>query len=410
MGLPVTDPGLTAATITGATMTTVSVDAAAAAQDAILVSGNLQKEIASSSSFAQRAVQFVKTVALKVKDTAIKKFQFVRKFEQAAFMFANFMRMAFQFFSLIIVFRMIIGFFTKPLEFIMLGMSCFVLAITYVIYYILSIPPFIYIPFLIWFIIFDVVPFVVYSIIMGVLFIGISILCLILAGINFITKGSLKSLVLCQNNVAAWFKTPNYHLGNKYERGIMCSKKCYPGYSPDTTGMYCIKIAKDSPSFCPQAEVMRMYTGNRNDMNYYYKDYQTIGNVKYLMKTPEEREILLKNHYLKKRDFHEKCEKSMSQYNSMSLGLCSSLDIYEKNNINGIDKKTLSKMKKVCSQAYCNSKTNYPFCSDLATVNDENDNVSGFWKKIIKILLLIIVFIFIIMFTLSYMVGVKAKL
>jgi hypothetical protein len=32
----------------------------------------------------------------------------------------------------------------------------------------------------------------------------------LLAFINVITGGSIKSLVLCQNHVASWYKTPNF--------------------------------------------------------------------------------------------------------------------------------------------------------------------------------------------------------
>lgn len=412
-GLVAANIGGTIAQTSSTAVATAAIDAAteiaAAEQVAAAELALVQKEKNDELNFGQKILKFTKDTANRIKDNATKTIKFIKKYSQTAFMFVNAMKMAFQFFSIIVLVRMIIGFFTKPLEFIMLGMSCLILAVVYVIYFIFSIEPFIYIPFILWFFIADVMPFVIYSIVMGVIFIGISIFCLILAFLNVITGGSLKSLILCQNTVAAWFKTPNYHLTNKNERGLFCSRQCYTGYFPDTSGMYCMKVPKGNPSFCPQAEVMRMYTGNRNDMNYYYKDYQTNGNLKYLMKSPKNRELVLKNHYLKKRDFIEKCEKSMSKYNSMPLSLCSSLDIYEKNNINGIDKKTIEKMKKVCSQAFCNSKTNYPFCSSLGTslLTDTDNIVSEFWKKVIKIFILIIVFMFIIMFTLSYMIGIN---
>jgi len=316
-------------------------------------------------------------------------------------MFANFMRALFQFFALIILARIIIGFFSKPLEFIMLGISCLILSVVYVIYYIFYIPPFIWVPFLIWFTLFDVLPWLVYCVVMMVLFIVISLFCLVLGFINVCTGGAIKSLVLCQNHVASWYKTPNFHLTNKFERGIFCSRKCYTGYAPDVTGMYCIKIPKGNPSYCPQAEAMRMYTTNRNDNIYYYKDYVTKGNMKYMTSSPDVREGLLKDHYLRKRDFLEKCDKSMSTYNYMPLSICASLDTIEKNNVNGIDKKTIDRLKKVCQQAYCNSKTNFPFCAQLASGDD--DDASAFWKKLMKILISIAVFMFIIIFILNYM-------
>lgn len=328
----------------------------------------------------------------------------IQKVVQWGFMFANFMRMAFQFFSLIILARMIIGFFSKPLEFIMLGFACIFLAVFFVIYYIFSIPPFIFVPYLIWFILFDLIPLVVYTTVMLALFVVITLFCIILGIINWATKGALKNLVLCQNHVAGWYKTPNFHLTNKYERGFFCNRQCYTGYYPDVTGMFCVRVPKGSPSYCPQAEAMRIYTGNRNDSLYYFKDYQTMGNMKYLTRSPEAREQLLKDHYLRKREFLEKCAKSMKEYNYMPLSLCSSIDVMEKNNM---DKKALNRLKLVCSQAFCNSKTNYPFCSLLTGSGDEDD--SDFWKRVMQILILIITFMIVVTFTISYMAGVTGQ-
>ncbi len=353
----------------------------------------------------------IQTLIQRVKDYVEKKRQWIQdkidkykilyyKFMRYAFMFANFMRMMFQFFSLIIVARMIIGFFSKPLEFIMLGMSCIVLAVAYVVYYIFYIPPFIWIPFLVWFLIFDILPLIVYTVVMLALFIVITLFCMVLGIINWLTKGSLKSLVLCENHVAAWYKTPNFHLTNKYERGFFCNRQCYTGYHPDTTGMFCVRVPKGSPSYCPQAEVMRMYTGSGNDRNYYFKDYQTKGNMKYLSSSPVDRELLLKAHFFKKRNFLEKCDKSMEKFKYMPLSLCSSIDVMEKNNI---DPKIINKMKLACSQAFCNSKSNYPFCSLLSGSGEEDD--SDFWKRVMKILIMIIAFMIVISFTLAYIAG-----
>jgi hypothetical protein len=333
--------------------------------------------------------------------------EFVAKYSQSAMQFANMVKMTAQFFPIIIVFSMIIAFFTKPLEFIMLGVALVFLSVFYVLYFILSIPPFIYIPFLVWFIIMDIIPFVVYTIVLGALFLVITLFCLILGGLNTMLGGALKNLLLCQNAPDAWFKTPNFHLSNKYERGFFCSRQCFKGYYPDETGLYCAKTPISQPSYCPQAEVMRLLNGQRSDIKYAYADYPIKGNFKYLMKSPEEREVLIKNHFLKKREFLEKCEKKMEPYKAMPLNVCSSLDTIEKTGFNNVDKKTMQKMKQVCFQAFCNSKSNYPFCAKLngAVVDDSGE----YWKKIIKIAIMIIVFVFIILFTLGYLGGVVSR-
>lgn len=363
-----------------------------------------QATVAQNQNFVQKLKSFAKNVQDKIADRILSIKQHTQKYVQSALQFARMVKMIALFFPLIIVARMIIGFFQKPLEFIMLGIACIFLAVFYVIYFIFSIPPFTWVPFLLWFIVMDIIPLVVYTIVMGALFLAITIFCILVAGLNILLGGALKNLVLCQNPAAGWYKTPNFHLSNKYERGFLCSRQCFHGYYPDDTGMYCVKVPKGQPSFCPQAEVMRMYTGQRNDWNFHFKDYQTTGNLSFLRKSPEQREVMIKNHYLRKRDFLEKCEKSMNKYKYMPLSICSSLDIMEKNNINGIDKKTISKLKTVCSQAFCDSKSNYPFCASLTSVNDTD--AGEFWKNVMKIFIMISTFVFIVMFTLGYMAGV----
>lgn len=382
-----------------------AIAAASAAQAAATTGGATQQSTVKNVTWIQSKIQKISEFIKKNQQWLIDKMdkykQFVFKMSRIAWMFAQFMKFLFMLFPVIIVFRMIIGLFTKPMEFIMMGISCLVLAFAYVIYYIFYIPPFSIIPFLLWFIVVKLVPALVYTAVFGSLFLLITAFCLLLTFFNSILGGALSTLVLCQNSPASWYKTPNYHLKNKYERGLLCTRACLPGYYPDPTGMYCLSTPKHTPSYCPQAEAMRLYTVNKNDFMYYYKDYPTIGNIKYLSTSPEERELLLKDYYLKKKDFLGKCEAPMEKYNYMPLNVCSSLDIMKNNKI---DDDTIAKMRKVCSQAYCNSKTNYPFCANMAGKYDDDDN-GNFWKNIIKILIMITAFMVIVMFTLGYMTG-----
>lgn len=380
-----------------ATDVTTSITTHSVASNTQQIAGRIQILLQNIKDFVERKRQWVidKIDRFKILSITLSRW---------AFMFANFMRAFFQFFVIIVLARIVVGFFSKPLEFIMLGLACIILSILYVIYYIFYIQVFIWIPFSIWFIIFDITPLVLFTIIMMALFLVITLFCMILGIINWMTKGSLKSLVLCENHVAAWYKTPNYHLTNKYERGFFCSRQCFTGYYPDSSGMSCVKVSRGVPSYCPQAEVMRMYTSNTSDKIYAFKDYQVNGNLKYLASTPVNREKLLKNYYLKKRDFLEKCEKPMKEFDYMSLGLCSSIDVIDHN---GIDPKVINNMKIACAQAFCNSKKNYPFCSLLSGTGEEDPG--EFWTKVMKILVLIITFMIIISFILSYTAGVPLE-
>lgn len=311
--------------------------------------------------------------------------------------FKRTMLIVFEFYSLVILARVILGFFSAPLEFIMLGIACIILSIVYVIWFILSLPPIYIIPYLIYFFVIYVIPWIVYCIVIIVLFAIISLVCLVLAGINWISGGSLKDIVLCQNSPAAWYETPNHHLKNKNERGIFCSKSCLSGYAPDSTGLFCSPLDRSNPSYCSKAEIMRLYTGLKNDFNYYFKNYDTKGNMRYLLSSPDTRTKLLNEYYLKKLKFMTDCEKSMSKFNYMPLSICSSLD-----SLQGFNAVTMQKLKNVCEQSYCNSDNSYPFCS-LLKVQDATQE--PFWIQVIKNCIYIIIFILIIILLIRILVA-----
>jgi hypothetical protein len=74
----------------------------------------------------------------------------------------------------------------------------------------------------------------------------------------------------------------------------------FTGYAPDVTGMFCIKIPQGNPSYCPQAEAMRMYTSSRNDLTYYYKIILQLEYVN-ITSSPSVRERLIKLIIFRKR-------------------------------------------------------------------------------------------------------------
>lgn len=310
--------------------------------------------------------------------------------------FGIFMRTVAMFFPVIIVFRMIIGLFQKPMEFAMLGVAIIFLSIVFVLYYIVSLPVFIWIPYIVWFIVAKFIPFLGYLVIFGMIFLITTLFCALMAGINAASGNAIASLILCQNDPDSWFKMPNWHYKNRWDRGFFCSKPCLPGYRPSSTGMFCEKLPRGTPSHCPQASVMRMYVMNKTDMVDHFKDYPIVGNLKYLSSDPDTRENLLKKHYLRKRDFLNNCNRSMKPYNYMPMNICSSLDAIEKDGLNGINPATLKRLKISCAQSYCNASSSYPFCAKLSEPDDNNS--VDLWKRILKIIILIATTLFVFRF------------
>lgn len=300
-----------------------------------------------------------------------------------------------KFFPIIVLVSMVIAFFTRPMEFLMLTFGLVFVVILYILYSILNLPPFIYLVAAIWFIIMDIIPLLIYCAIFTALLIIIFLICLILTGLNVMTGGALKDIVLCDNSPGSWYKTANYHLGNKWERGIFCTRPCFSRYTPDTTGISCNKLPKGYPPYCPQAEIMRIYSTKKADSNYKFENYNDKGNVYYMSKEPLKREEMLKKHYLHKRDFMNVCNKEMSNYNTIALNICASVDSLD------LQPKDKLRLKQVCQQAYCTAEKNYPFCSKISELKEDDKN--AIIKKVIKIMVIMIIFCLVFLFTMEYM-------
>lgn len=313
------------------------------------------------------------------------------------------------FFILAIVGRMIVGFFQSPLEYIMLGISCIMLSIFYVFYYIIGTWPFRVIPLLIYYLFVVIIPVFIHTAVIVLVFALICVLGIIFAIINEIsvatTNKSINILILCQNSPLSWFLTPNYHHVNKNERGIFCNRPCGPGYIPDSSGRFCERITnRNQPSFCPQAQVMRILAKKQTRMSgkVVYPNFNSVRSAKYRISSPVDREIMLKNHYIQKSEFLNKCSKYYENFNNeidfAPLNICS--------NINGINDTKLSPAEKQkliasCKQSYCNSKSNYTFCQFIDSKDVEDED--SFWIKVIKLLIILTVFFIIVVVSLKYL-------
>jgi len=258
-----------------------------------------------------------------------------------------------------------------------------------IIYAIFSIPFINILPFALYFIITQVVPFFVFGFFYLFLFAIATIMIIVITFLNIISLGSLKKLSQCQNSPGAWYRTPNYHKNNRYERSIMCARPCPTGYAPDqSTGFMCLKLPRGMPNYCPKAEIMRIYTGyNRRDRKYTYPDYQTRGNMKYEANLPADREKILLTHFLKGESFFTECAEPMSKYDAFPRAICANIDgIREKAEEYGMSEKDIKKLQRVCNQAYCNARSGgaYTVCSNLS--EKSGDDISQLVKNICMII------------------------
>lgn len=392
-------------------MLAVPAPAVAPGLEIAAVQGNVQETTDDVKALADRTVtigqdvkqdqgrwaRFVKTTLEKHKDKILAIAKFTAAFNKTMLMIARF-------YPLILLVLIILAFFGKPLEYIMLFLAAIMVSVIWIIVFIFGLPILRVIPYMFYNAFAVVLPTTLLAMVSLGIFLFIFVACIILAIINKATGGSLKHLILCQNSPESWFKFSSFHQkeNNKFKRGFFCSKPCGKRYKPDDlTGAFCEKLPGDTPGFCPSAEIMRLYTGfKRSDRPYTFKMYNT-KNPKYYSKTPLLREDILMKSFLRRKDLLEKCEKPMAKYKDLTLNICSSTDAYLKSNYAGMDDKTIKKLRNVCGLAFCNSKNNYPFCNKLT--NSTNMDSSEFIKQLIKVITAIILFMVVIIFSFNFM-------
>lgn len=327
-------------------------------------------------------------------DLEAMKLEAERKFERRL-AFARTMKTVTQFYPVIILILIILAFFGKPLEYIIMIITAIIVTILFAIVFCLFSPVINIIPYIPWNFAVYVIPYVVYSLIILVVFIFITVFISLLALINVATGNSLKDWIICENSPEDWYKMPSFQLGNRYSRGFFCGKPCASRYVPD--GDNCKKMYRYQPSYCPHAQVMRMYTGfKRGDSVPYFMEYNQM-DFRYLMKQPHKREQILKDHFLKRRKFLSLCAGPMFPYRNITRNMCASVDALEKNN--SIKVTEALTLKQICRQAFCTSETNYPFCSIKAVANSTDG--SQLVKQIVKVICIIIIFFLILSLALS---------
>lgn len=294
--------------------------------------------------------------------------------------------------------------FRHPLEFITRVLCAIIMSIFFVLYIILTIPPFSWIAFAVWFIIRHVLVLIGFTVIYVTIFCIVAFIFLILSLLN--VNGKLSKFALCQTSPFAWFTIPNYHEGNKYERGFFCNKPCIMGYTPDElTGAVCNRLPLQQPSFCPQAEIMRLLL-KKNTIGERHVYANQMLTPSYLMKLPIDKEEEYIKHFLQMQLFFDKCNRKMGTFNNIALDICSSLDAIKSSStsLSLDDANRLRKLQEVCKQGFCNARSRHVFCSSFVDSKPENQG-SGLLKAIVLMLTAMLLFVFMIVMTYKFVAA-----
>ena len=307
----------------------------------------------------------------------------------------KFMAVMARFYPIIKIAVILIMIFSNALQYIIMIFAGIAIAFLVVIYKILSLPGLIYLPIASYWMAMDFCPFLVYSIVFTILFLVIAALCLFLAFLNVITSGGMHNFLFCENSPAGWYKMTNYHMKNIYSREFFCSKPCMRGYAPDVTGSFCERQKRTAPNYCPQASVMRIFTGaGRKDRKVGYSAFNTAINVNYRTSMPIEREKMLKEHFISMKKYMESCNDGLNRYNGVTKTICANIDVIEKYNLYGFKKNDIERMKLACAQSFCNSVNSYPFCAGLSGISKDPDET--LIKLLVKYFTSIIIFLIVI--------------
>jgi hypothetical protein len=299
------------------------------------------------------------------------------------------------------ILSIIITLFRHPLEFITRILCAIIISIFFVFYIILTIPPFSWLAFIVWFIVRHVLILIGFTVVSLAIFCIIALIFILLAIVNGISGGSLTQLALCQTSPFAWYTVPNYQDGNKYDRGFFCNRPCAAGYSPDElTGSICNRTPLAQPSFCPQAEVMRiLLKKNWSGERHIYANY--VMTPSYFLKLPKEKEEDYIKHFDQMQLFFNKCNRRLGTFNNIALDICSSLDAIKELKMNVLSDGAIQKLKEVCKQGFCNSRSRHVFCSSFGDSNAENAG-NGLLKAIIFMLVALVLFVFLVVMTYKF--------
>lgn len=299
---------------------------------------------------------------------------------------------------------MIVRIVTHPFELIQTIIAGVIISILFVIHKILSYPPLIVIPFVIWFLVMKVLVLIIYSVIICGVLLLISIILLLISIVNYMTKGKLSKLVLCQNSPNAWYQIPNFHLGNKFDRSLFCKTPCATGFVPDEmTKSFCGAIKNGEPSYCPHAEIMRILSSySRKDRTYMYPNFSTLT---LSLANPKDKESELKKYFVRKQQYFQKCNSSLGNYEPLALSVCMHLDMLKATKFHGLNSTDILRLEDVCRQSFCNSKNKFFFCG--GTVNGENslnDNstTSVLVKSIASLLIISLLFAIALAYTYNF--------
>ena len=291
---------------------------------------------------------------------------------------------------------------TNPLEMVffiikmVIGLAIGLVLI--IIYTLLTIPPFIWIIYGIYFFIFEIVMLAVMSLFYIVLFSFFALISCVLWVLDLIlggfhTQSIISTSMRCENPPDVWYTRANIINENIYNRAFLCQSPCSARFTPN--GLLCSKLDSDQPSYCPQAQVYRIYKGLNLGSPHSMGEFKP--SLKFYTKNKDQREQEVKDFFVKRQDFFQKCSGNNVKFDYLVKTICSNHEYVKLPN-----EKDRSKLQGLCKQIYCYGNPKEEFCykfDDLPNgLNQKDDlDVDDVLKKIIKLIVMIIISVIVIL-------------
>lgn len=242
------------------------------------------------------------------------------------------------------------------------------------LYIVWSIPPFHFIAFGIYFFVFKILFTIVISLFYVTIFLCICIIAVPLWVIDLLSGGLLRKITRCENTPFAWYQSPNYSEGNVYERQLFCKLPCHSHFKPHS--LFCKRQDIREPTFCPQAQIYRIYKGLQTPSPLMMDKYNP--DPTFFTKDADARNKIIKNFFTSKQRFLNKCTKAHGQEDEVVKGICANFDMHK------LSTSDTAKIKALCKQVYCESNPKEGFCYKFEDAKKEQMDLSNLSDDLLR--------------------------
>lgn len=199
--------------------------------------------------------------------------------------------------------------------------------------------------------------------------------CLVFWIADLLTFGTVKYLTRTENHIDAWFTQSNFAYENIANRLLIAQVPCSGRFKPSEAGWWCQRQDDVEPSFCPEAQIFRIYKQKKISKPALADRFSA--SAAFYASSTTERERAVRAFFRTRQKFLSKCTKAMHPFVPTIKLICmNAKDTKLK------DESQRDLLKSLCRQVFCDdysaSKDSQPFCAtQLDKPSGEADGIGG---------------------------------